>query len=127
MRGQIGRQGRGFLSGAGAIVGCTLGRAGIAEAVDARSGRTPTSRKDRDAIIRGWGHVWQTDATGLYSNVGTDLQPMDTVGQTFLRVTDENGYVEFETIARLGDRGRRASGQRGDAHDACSCEGVSRA
>jgi protocatechuate 3,4-dioxygenase beta subunit len=45
--------------------------------------------------------VWQTDATGLYSNVGADLQPVDTVGQTFLRghqLTDENGYVEFDTI-----------------------------
>ena len=45
--------------------------------------------------------VWQTDATGLYSNVGADLQPVDTSGQTFLRghqVTDDKGYVEFETI-----------------------------
>jgi protocatechuate 3,4-dioxygenase beta subunit len=45
--------------------------------------------------------VWQTSAAGLYSNVGADLQPVDTTGQTFLRghqVTDENGYVEFETI-----------------------------
>jgi len=45
--------------------------------------------------------VWHTDAAGLYSNVGTDLQPVDTVGQTFLRghqMTDDRGYVEFETI-----------------------------
>jgi protocatechuate 3,4-dioxygenase beta subunit len=51
----------------------------------------------RGAVI----DVWHTDATGLYSNVGADLQPVDTVGQTFLRghqVTDENGYVEFDTI-----------------------------
>jgi protocatechuate 3,4-dioxygenase beta subunit len=45
--------------------------------------------------------VWQTSPTGLYSNVGLDLQPVDTTGQTFLRghqVTDANGYVEFDTI-----------------------------
>jgi protocatechuate 3,4-dioxygenase beta subunit len=45
--------------------------------------------------------VWHTDATGLYSNVGTDLQLVDTVGQTFLRghqITDDAGYVEFDTI-----------------------------
>ena len=45
--------------------------------------------------------VWHTDATGLYSNVGADLQPIDTTGQTFLRghqTTDEAGYVEFDTI-----------------------------
>jgi protocatechuate 3,4-dioxygenase beta subunit len=45
--------------------------------------------------------VWQTSAAGLYSNVGPDLQPVDTTGQTFLRghqLTDRNGYVEFDTI-----------------------------
>ena len=45
--------------------------------------------------------VWQADADGMYSNVGTDFQHLDTVGQTFLRghqVTDADGYVEFETI-----------------------------
>jgi protocatechuate 3,4-dioxygenase beta subunit len=45
--------------------------------------------------------IWHTSPAGLYSNVGRDLQPVDTIGQTFLRghqVTDENGYVEFETI-----------------------------
>ena len=45
--------------------------------------------------------IWHTDAAGLYSNVGPDLQPVDTSGQSFLRghqVTDENGYVEFDTI-----------------------------
>lgn len=45
--------------------------------------------------------VWHTSATGLYSNVGRDLQPVDTTGQTFMRghqVTDQNGYVEFDTI-----------------------------
>jgi len=45
--------------------------------------------------------IWQTDAAGIYSNVGSDLQTVDTIGQTFLRghqITDENGYVEFDTI-----------------------------
>lgn len=45
--------------------------------------------------------VWHADAAGLYSNVGSDLQMLDTTGQMFLRghqVTDERGYVEFETI-----------------------------
>ncbi len=45
--------------------------------------------------------MWHTDATGLYSNVGADLQPVDTAGQTFARGhqrTDDKGYVEFETI-----------------------------
>jgi protocatechuate 3,4-dioxygenase beta subunit len=45
--------------------------------------------------------VWQADADGMYSNVGTDFQNKDTVGQTFLRghqVSDATGYVEFETI-----------------------------
>jgi protocatechuate 3,4-dioxygenase beta subunit len=153
---------RRFLHGAGAIVGCTLGRIGLAEAQEARNGRTPITRKEWDAIIRHGGEgsltcvqtpqvvegpfyyesslerrsiaekhageplrlgitlaglipggpkcmplagavidVWHTDAAGLYSNVGKELQVTDTTGQTFLRghqVTDENGYVEFETI-----------------------------
>jgi protocatechuate 3,4-dioxygenase beta subunit len=153
---------RRFLNGAGAIVGCTLGRLGIAEADEARSGRTPITKKEWDTIIRNGGagtltcvetpqlvegpfyyesslerrsiaekhsgeplrlgitlaglipggpkcmplsgaiiDVWHTDASGLYSNVGTDLQPVDTVGQTFLRghqITDDSGYVEFDTI-----------------------------
>lgn len=45
--------------------------------------------------------VWHASATGLYSNVGRAMQPVDTTGQTFMRghqVTDENGYVEFDTI-----------------------------
>lgn len=45
--------------------------------------------------------IWQTDPTGLYSNVGLDLQPVDTSGQFFLRghqVADEKGYVEFDTV-----------------------------
>jgi protocatechuate 3,4-dioxygenase beta subunit len=45
--------------------------------------------------------LWQADADGQYSNVGTDLQHVDTVGQTYLRghqLTDAAGYVEFETI-----------------------------
>lgn len=51
----------------------------------------------RGAVI----DIWQTDTAGLYSNVGADLQPVDTTGQTFLRghqITDDNGYVEFDTI-----------------------------
>ena len=45
--------------------------------------------------------IWHTSPAGLYSNVGRDLQPVDTTGQTFLRghqVTDQNGYAEFNTI-----------------------------
>jgi protocatechuate 3,4-dioxygenase beta subunit len=45
--------------------------------------------------------IWQTDPTGLYSNVGLDLQPVDTSGQFFLRghqISDEKGYVEFDTV-----------------------------
>ncbi|HOY76630.1 MAG TPA: hypothetical protein PLN33_02415 [Hyphomonadaceae bacterium] len=45
--------------------------------------------------------IWHADASGLYSNVGTDLQLENTIGQTFMRghqVTDERGYVEFDTI-----------------------------
>jgi protocatechuate 3,4-dioxygenase beta subunit len=45
--------------------------------------------------------IWHTDASGLYSNVGSDLQPVDTSGQNFMRghqVTDDKGYVEFDTI-----------------------------
>jgi len=150
-----------FLCGAGAIVGCTLGRTGIAEAVEARSGRAATTRKQWEALVGAAGtanlscvrtteilegpfyyessplrgaiaeqhagervrlgitvagmimanrcvplsgaivDVWQTDGASLYSNVGADLQTVDTVGQTFLRghqVTDENGYVEFDTV-----------------------------
>jgi protocatechuate 3,4-dioxygenase beta subunit len=69
-------------------LGITLG--GIAPNV---SGCRPLS----GAVV----DVWQTDATGHYSNVGPDLQPVDTSGQTFLRghqVTDGKGYVEFDTI-----------------------------
>ena len=45
--------------------------------------------------------IWHTSPAGLYSNVGPDMQPVDTTGQTFMRghqVTDETGYVEFDTI-----------------------------
>jgi len=45
--------------------------------------------------------VWQADAEGMYSNVGTDMQVKNTVGQTFLRghqVTDQSGQVVFDTI-----------------------------
>jgi protocatechuate 3,4-dioxygenase beta subunit len=45
--------------------------------------------------------VWHSSAAGLYSNVGRDIQPVDTTGKTFLRghqITDDKGYVEFDTI-----------------------------
>ncbi|MEY2854098.1 MAG: hypothetical protein RL030_1230 [Pseudomonadota bacterium] len=45
--------------------------------------------------------IWQADADGLYSNVGSDLQTVDTLSQKFMRghqVTDANGLVEFETV-----------------------------
>jgi protocatechuate 3,4-dioxygenase beta subunit len=150
-----------FLRGAGAIVGCALGRAGLAEAAEVRSGRAATTRKEWEALVGAAGQanfncvptaeilegpfyyessplrsaiaerhqgervrlgitvagmilpnrcmpltgaivdIWQTDGVGLYSNVGPDLQNVDTVGQSFLRghqVTDENGYVEFDTL-----------------------------
>ena len=51
----------------------------------------------RGAIV----DIWHTDASGLYSNVGDDLQPLDTIGQTFCRghqIADQNGFVEFDTI-----------------------------
>jgi len=151
---------RKFVNGLGAA-GVGLGAAGLAQAAELRTGRTPVSRPEWDAMIRaqfGGGFtcvrtaeltegpfyyesslqrraiaegqrgmplrlgitlggladenrcfplagavvdVWQTSATGLYSNVGPDLQPVDTRGQTFLRghqVTDAKGYVEFDTI-----------------------------
>jgi protocatechuate 3,4-dioxygenase beta subunit len=158
----VGVDRRRFLTDAGAIIGCTLGRVGIAEADEARSGRTPITKKEWEAIVRNAGKgtltcvqtpvlvegpfyyesslerrsiaekhageplrlaitlaglipggskcmplsgavvdVWHTDATGLYSNVGKELQLVDTVGQTFLRghqITDDAGYVEFDTI-----------------------------
>jgi len=50
-----------------------------------------------DAVV----DVWQADADGQYSNVGTDFQQENAVGKTFLRghqITDPAGYVEFETI-----------------------------
>jgi protocatechuate 3,4-dioxygenase beta subunit len=53
------------------------------------------------ALIGAVVDVWQADADGQYSNVGTDFQHLDTVGQTYLRghqVTDAAGYVEFQTI-----------------------------
>jgi protocatechuate 3,4-dioxygenase beta subunit len=51
----------------------------------------------RGAIV----DIWHTDASALYSNVGGDLQTLDTIGQTFCRghqIADENGLVEFDTI-----------------------------
>lgn len=150
-----------FLRSAGAIAGCALGRTGLVDAAEVRSGRAATTRKEWEALVGAAGQanftcvrtseilegpfyyessplrraiseqhagervrlgitiagiiladrcmpltgaivdVWQTDGMGLYSNVGADLQGVDTVGQTFLRghqVTDENGYVEFDTV-----------------------------
>jgi protocatechuate 3,4-dioxygenase beta subunit len=61
--------------------------------VDGRGGCQPL----RGAVI----DIWHTDATGLYSNVGPDLQPVDTTAQTFMRghqLTDDKGHVEFDTI-----------------------------
>jgi protocatechuate 3,4-dioxygenase beta subunit len=45
--------------------------------------------------------IWHTDASGQYSNVGSDLQSTDAIGQTFCRghqFTDNKGYVEFDTV-----------------------------
>jgi len=45
--------------------------------------------------------IWQADADGMYSNVGSDLQNVSTVGQTFMRghqLTNRDGYVEFDTV-----------------------------
>ena len=154
---------RGFLGGAGAIAGCTLGGVGLSEAAEVLGGRKPITRAEWDALYNSYGtarftcvrtteavegpyyydswplrsaiaegrpgerlrlgltlggmlaptdnrcfplagaviDIWQTDAAGLYSNVGGDLQTVDTTGQSFLRghqVTDEKGYVEFDTI-----------------------------
>jgi len=50
-----------------------------------------------DAVV----DVWQADADGMYSNVGGDLQTLDTLGQTFMRghqLTNSAGYVEFDTV-----------------------------
>lgn len=45
--------------------------------------------------------VWHADAEGMYSNVGRDVQNVDSRGKTFMRghqVTDSEGRVEFETV-----------------------------
>jgi protocatechuate 3,4-dioxygenase beta subunit len=45
--------------------------------------------------------VWQADADGMYSNVGADLQVLDTTGQTFMRghqFTGDRGNVQFDTV-----------------------------
>lgn len=45
--------------------------------------------------------LWQADADGMYSNVGSDLQNENTIGKTFMRghqVTNAEGYVEFDTV-----------------------------
>jgi protocatechuate 3,4-dioxygenase beta subunit len=154
---------RDIVAGLGALAGAGLASTGIAGA-EPRSGRTPITRPEWDAIVRSVRSsaaggftcvrttqvvegpfyyessllrraiaegqpgvplrlgvtlgglapenrcfplagavidIWQTSAAGLYSNVGLDLQSVDTTGRTFLRghqVTDEKGYVEFDTI-----------------------------
>ena len=58
-----------------------------------------------DAVV----DVWHADADGMYSNVGTDLQQENTVGQTFGRghqVTDATGQVEFDTVVPGWEIGR---------------------
>lgn len=45
--------------------------------------------------------IWHSNAEGLYSNVGKNIQDVPTAGQTFMRghqFTDDDGYVEFDTI-----------------------------
>jgi protocatechuate 3,4-dioxygenase beta subunit len=45
--------------------------------------------------------VWHADADGMYSNVGSDVQGMDTLGATFMRghqITGDDGRVEFDTV-----------------------------
>lgn len=56
--------------------------------------------------------IWHADADGLYSNVGTDLQATDTVGQTFMRghqVTDAAGQVEFDSVVPGWEIGRNVA------------------
>lgn len=45
--------------------------------------------------------VWHADAEGMYSNVGSDIQNVDTLGGTFMRghqITGGDGRVEFDTV-----------------------------
>jgi protocatechuate 3,4-dioxygenase beta subunit len=45
--------------------------------------------------------IWQADGDGIYSNVGPDLQTVDTLGSNFMRghqVTDASGTVQFDTV-----------------------------
>lgn len=45
--------------------------------------------------------IWHSNAEGLYSNVGENIQNVSTAGETFMRghqITDEHGYAEFDTI-----------------------------
>jgi protocatechuate 3,4-dioxygenase beta subunit len=53
--------------------------------------------------------IWHADADGMYSNVGADLQTVNTVGQTFMRghqVTDATGQVEFDSVMPGWEIGR---------------------
>jgi hypothetical protein len=43
--------------------------------------------------------VWHTSPSGLYSNVGRDLQPIDTAGQTFLRAC--TGWNRWQTRSSI--------------------------
>jgi protocatechuate 3,4-dioxygenase beta subunit len=45
--------------------------------------------------------VWHADADGMYSNVGHDVQNVESRGKTFMRghqVTDADGRIEFNTV-----------------------------
>jgi protocatechuate 3,4-dioxygenase beta subunit len=50
-----------------------------------------------DAVV----DVWHADAEGMYSNVGGDVQTVNTLGAKFMRghqVTGRDGRVEFDTV-----------------------------
>jgi protocatechuate 3,4-dioxygenase beta subunit len=61
-----------------------------------------------DAVV----DIWHADADGSYSNVGSDLQAENTVGQTFMRghqVTDAAGQVEFDSVVPGWEVGRNVA------------------
>ena len=79
----------------------TEGRKGVALRLGVRVVNASLS-PDSCAPLRGAVvDVWHADADGMYSNVGGDLQLVDSRGQTFMRghqVTDADGYAEFATV-----------------------------